>query len=73
MKAILEFKLPEEMYEYNKANKAGDYFTALDDMYNHLRSKVKYGELTEAEDKVYNEVYDTFFEILKENKVDLFE
>jgi len=73
MKAILEFKLPEERYEYNKANKAGDYFTALDDIYNHLRSKVKYAELSKAEDKVYNEVYDAFFEILREYNIDLFE
>jgi hypothetical protein len=73
MKAILEFNLPEDNYEYKKAVNADKYFTALEDIYQLLRTKVKYAEKTEAEDKVYNEVYDDFYRILNDYNINLFE
>lgn len=62
--AKLEFNLPEEKSEFNIANKAGDYYCALWDMQEFLRSKLKYEELTEVEEKVYTEVREKFFEIV---------
>lgn len=73
MRAILEFNLPEDRYEYKNAAKGTKYLMALEDIYTTLRNKVKYAEKTEAEDKVYNEIYDYFFEVLKENDITLFE
>jgi hypothetical protein len=44
MKAILEFNLPEEKYEHERAIHAMDAFALLHDIDQHLRSVVKHGE-----------------------------
>jgi len=44
MKATLEFDLPEEREEFDMASHAADYYSALCDIDNHLRSIVKYGD-----------------------------
>lgn len=72
MKARLEFDLPEERYEFEHANKGCLYKGLLDEIYTHLRGKVKYGELSEAESKVYNEFFDWFIDTLNNEGVDLF-
>jgi len=45
MKAILEFKLPEESYEYRLATYSPDLATALDDVREMLREKWKHTDL----------------------------
>lgn len=47
MKAILEFTLPEEQANHEDALNGGSYKAILQDMDNHLRSLIKYGDLSE--------------------------
>lgn len=72
MKITVEYRLPHDDYEYYNAIHGKQYHEALENMYQFLRNKVKYEQLTEAESKVYNEVYDRFHEILGEQDIDLF-
>ena len=44
MKAILEFNLPEEKYEHERAVRAMDAFSLLHEIDQHLRNVVKHGE-----------------------------
>jgi len=43
MKALLEFTLPEEDYDFRTAQDAMAYRRALRDLDEYLRSKIKYG------------------------------
>lgn len=52
MKAILEFNLPEDAYEYNLMNKAVDMSVVLHEFDQYLRGRLKY------EDNMSVEVYD---------------
>ena len=70
-KAILEFDLPEENEAYKNAVKGIDFYCAIFDIYNYLRSKYKYEDLPDAEHDTITEVYEKFFDILKDNEVDL--
>jgi hypothetical protein len=67
MKAILEFTLPEEKEEYTVARKGIDYKIAIDEFSDFLRSQLKYGELSEEKDAVYDEIREKWIEILQEN------
>jgi hypothetical protein len=42
-KAILEFQLPEEREEFEIANNGRDYYLALHEIDQHLRSCLKHG------------------------------
>lgn len=46
MKATLIFDLPEERPEYMLANRAGDLHSALHEVAEHIRSRLKYEALT---------------------------
>jgi hypothetical protein len=46
MKAILEFDLPDEKFEFNYAIKGVNYSLVIDDLENWIRSKVKYTDQT---------------------------
>ena len=56
MKAILEFNLPDDEDYYYNAKNANKYNSALYDIKNFIRSKMKYTELTEGEYKLLEEV-----------------
>lgn len=74
MRVNFEFVLPKDEYEYKIMLHGNDYFNVLFDLYTELRNKVKYDiNLTEAESKVYNEIYDKFIDMLNEKHIDLFE
>lgn len=45
MKAILEFDLPSESWEFEQAQKGANYRFTLDDLDNWLRAKEKYEDL----------------------------
>lgn len=66
-KATITFNLPDEKEEYKLAMSAGKLHCALYDLYTWLRADTKYGE------GKYEEVYTKFWEILRENDVDLFD
>jgi hypothetical protein len=63
MKAILEFNLPEDDYDFRHCSKGTVYYHAIDDLRNHIRSLTKYGttdqdiELGEKMLEVFNEIF----------------
>ena len=64
-KATLTFDLPAEQEEYDTTMHAGAYHSCLYDLYIFLRADSKHGE------GKYAEVYEKFWEILKENDVEI--
>jgi hypothetical protein len=49
MKATLEFLLPEESEEHNRALMGSHYKNVIDETFTWIRSKTKYSELKESE------------------------
>lgn len=70
-KATLEFDLPEEKPEYDLMNNASNFFGALFDLGEYLRSRLKYTELSEAEVEIYENMREEFYSILENNLVTL--
>lgn len=58
MKAILEFNLPEDSNEFKLSQKGSEYYCALWDIAGYIRSKTKYSELTENEERMLEEIRD---------------
>ena len=52
MKAILEFNLPEDAYEFHRAAKANFAFNAIEEFNTYLRGQDKYVEPAERDDIV---------------------
>lgn len=71
MKATLEFNLPEENEEFEMKINAGKYYCALEDLREFLRSKLKHGDLPPETEAVYEEVREKFYDVLKDNEVEL--
>jgi len=72
MKATLEFNLPEDNEEFNRAVKSADYYVCLFDFYQYLRREMKYNEsLSEKERNIILKVIDTFNEILINNGIEI--
>ncbi len=73
MKAILEFNLPEEQYEFNNAIKGGDWKDVCWQMDQLLRKHLKYDDdLKEDEVKMLQYVRDELYRFMIENNVDLY-
>lgn len=62
-KAILEFKLPEEKEEFDLARKGAHYSCVIEDLDNFLRGKIKYSNLEENIEAIYQEVRDKLNEL----------
>jgi hypothetical protein len=73
MKAVLEFNLPDDQYEYNLANDAWKYKSVLINLNEWLRRKVKYeaDTMTEEEYRGYLHCRETLIGLLQEEDVDL--
>ena len=71
MKAILEFDLNDEfdIKSHKQVVKAQDMAISLWEMSQAIRSKLKYGELTEEEEKIWEEVRTMFYEKLEDNNI----
>lgn len=54
--AILKFKLPEERPEYETCVKAGEYASAIAEIREAIRRRLKYGDPGEAEVKTLEEL-----------------
>jgi hypothetical protein len=67
MRATFSFSLPEEQQEFDIFRKASSYAAAIDALYRYLRGKRKYGELSDAEQLVYDQVWDQFHAILSDH------
>lgn len=72
MKAILEFNMPEEQYEFECANNGSKCMSALHDIHMDLRQYLKYGD-PDTEFKTPSEaierIKEKFFEILREYNI----
>ena len=66
---ILKFNLPEEQNEADMATSALNMFCAIHDFKNDLRSKLKHGNYTDEEYKIYEEINESFNTILEEHNV----
>lgn len=70
-KAILEFNLPEEQYEYNIVTQASRFQSFLWDFSQQLRSWRKYhNDFTDASDAL-DKIRAEFYRLLKEHKVEI--
>ena len=73
MKAIIEFELPEDQNEYEKANNANKMYMALWDIRQLLRSKLKYNSdgLNDEQLEQWEAMRGEFFDILENNDLNL--
>lgn len=70
MKAILEFKLPEEAEEFNLAVKGDKWYLTCFELDQELRKIIKYDEnLTEEYQNAYQAVRDMLRDIMDDNQV----
>lgn len=56
MKHYLSFTLPEEQEELNTHMNGAKYYSALWEVLQFLRSKIKYENLTDEQLKIYEEI-----------------
>jgi hypothetical protein len=68
MKAILQFSLPEEQYEYEAASNGSKYKLILYDLEQFLRNEIKYAEKNELQP-----ARDKLWELMKEENLDLYD
>lgn len=73
MKATLEFNLPEDNDQYQATIKAVDYYLALFDMREFLRSVMKYNirKLSEDQLKTVEYIQSKFIDILDGKDINL--
>jgi hypothetical protein len=73
MKAIIEFELPEDQDEYQMANDASKMYTALWEVRQLLRSKLKYNSdgLNDEQLEQWEAMRGDFFDILDNNDLKL--
>ena len=73
MKAILEFELPDDQEEYEMAVDAPKMYSALWDIKQLIRSKLKYNpdSLTDIELKQWEIIQDEFYCILDNHNLKL--
>ena len=73
MKAIIEFKLPEDQEEYEKANNANKMYAALWEIRQLFRSTLKYNTtgLNDEQLEQWEAMRGEFFEILDNNDLKL--
>ena len=69
--AILRFILPEEKDDFVMASRAADYYLALYDIEQAIRSIWKYEDLTDDENDLIEKVRAKFYDILDDHGVNL--
>ena len=69
MRVTFKFDLPEEASEYKIHSKASDYYLAISDIAEYLRSQIKYQELPPAKREVFEDVREKFYELLRDREV----
>ncbi len=62
-KATLTFQLPEEADEFDLAYNGARLSVIIADLDNYLRSKIKYENLPEEQEKIYQEIRDKLLEL----------
>lgn len=71
MKATLTFSLPDELSEFEMAQKGQDYAIALSDIRDLIRSMRKYRELAPEAREVLDELWKELHDQLAERHLDL--
>ena len=71
MKATLEFNLPDEDAEFYCATKGQAMLNALFEINTELRKLWKYEELNEDESNMVERIREQFFDILRDNDINL--
>ena len=71
MKAKLTFNLPEDKHEWDNAVNANNMYCAIWEIQQEIRRVWKYGELTEGQFEIVEQIYDKVNEIINENKLTL--
>jgi hypothetical protein len=66
MKVQMVFDLPQDSEDYALAFHGHRYKRIIDEFDNFLRNKLKYGEITENENKIYSERREKLHEIRAE-------
>lgn len=72
MKNIIEFNLPEEEHDLELALNAGKWYTALYNLDNFLRGKIKYAtdSQPELETETYQKIRDELHALMREYDLD---
>lgn len=71
MKAKLTFDLPEDKYEWENVVNANNMYCAIWEIQQEIRRVWKYGELTEGQFEIVQQIYDKVNEIINENNINL--
>jgi hypothetical protein len=64
MKAMLRFTLPQESEEHQLALDGWKWRIVAEEMDNFLRNKLKYEDLTEEDDEIYQSVRDELHSLI---------
>lgn len=76
MKVTIEYDLPEESSELKRDMNAGEMICMLDELYNFLRTRWKYGydeNKIKTPEEAYEEIYEEFHELLQNYHISLFD
>jgi hypothetical protein len=71
MQVMFKFKLPQEQEECKIFENAQNMYCFVCDFSNFLREKLKYGNLTEDESRIYEILSNKFWELLNENEINI--
>jgi hypothetical protein len=71
MKAIIEFNLPDDKFEYDCAVQSVAMWGVLYDLQTELRAMYKYGDNTKEQNEIIEKIRDGLTELLNEYNVKL--
>ena len=71
MKAKLTFNLPDDEHEWNYAVNSNNMYLALWEIQQEIRRVWKYGELTEGQFEIVQQIYDKVNDIINENNLNI--
>ncbi len=71
MKATLVFSLPEENHEFANATQGAKMRSVLWELDQWLRTKLKFGELSDGQYDAYKATRDQLRELLQDENIDL--
>ena len=71
MKAILKFKLPDEISEFKTAQDALQYKLAIWDLDNFLKSKIKHGHQYSGVEEALDDISNQLHNFLEERNIGL--
>lgn len=63
MTATLRFRLPDDQYEYECASRGADYRSALEEIAEWLRKKVKYSDASECAKTAFDQASEALWSI----------